>query len=266
MAVRRDQAIVLRLAEYSEASQVCTLLTRDTGQVRLIAKGVQRGTKTRFAVGLDLLERGDAGFSLPRGDTQLGILTEWVQTDTFRELRGDWRRLNAGLYALETAAALTQEHDPHVQLFDAIIELLESLADRKEPPAAAEGLPALRAVVRYQAELLRSIGFAPNLRQCTACGRPHKRGQPAWFSSRTGGLLCRDCCGTHPDRVVLHDRLLDPQQSRGAVREWFALLDGYLRDLAGREFRTAAVLIGADRDTRQIPRAQRGHRYNPPNA
>ena len=58
MAAVKDQAIVLRRLDYSETSQVLVFLTREHGLQRLIAKGIKRSTKKKYATGIDLLERG----------------------------------------------------------------------------------------------------------------------------------------------------------------------------------------------------------------
>ncbi|RMF86111.1 MAG: DNA repair protein RecO [Planctomycetota bacterium] len=245
----QDDAIVLRLVDYSETSQITTLMTRATGVVRLIAKGVRRSTKTRFSPGLDLMERGRVVFTLPRNEAQLGALIEWTQIDGFRELRRDLDRLYAGLYAIETAAALTHEHDPHPLVFDAMVDLFETLAGRRNAPQP--DWPLLSAVVRYQAALLRTIGYAPNLKQCTVCGREAATGRAAWFSARAGGLVCRACAPQVADCRPLPARLLDPDRSRTLVREWFDLLNNCLQERAGRDFRTVSRLVARHAATRR---------------
>jgi DNA repair protein RecO (recombination protein O) len=47
VAVYRDAAVVLRVTKLGEADRIITLLTRRTGRVRAVAKGVRR-TKSRF--------------------------------------------------------------------------------------------------------------------------------------------------------------------------------------------------------------------------
>src|SRR5438477_8405757 len=96
MALLKDDAIVLRRLDYSETSQVLLVFCRELGPQRLIAKGIKRGTKTRVAVGVDLLEFGTVVFSRRAGsDAQLAIMTEWRQADTFAHLRRNLLRLYA---------------------------------------------------------------------------------------------------------------------------------------------------------------------------
>jgi len=87
--------------------------------VRAIAKGIKRSTRSRFAVGIDLLELGHVVWSARADRPQnLGILTEWKQVNAFVGLRERLERLHAAQYAAEITAELTPEQDPHPTLFD----------------------------------------------------------------------------------------------------------------------------------------------------
>ncbi|MBU0637869.1 MAG: DNA repair protein RecO [Planctomycetes bacterium] len=238
MALRNDTAVVLRHSDYSETSQIVTLFTAQTGLVRLIAKGARRGTRQRFAPGIDLLETGTVSFAPARGQAGLGTLAEWVQQDAFLGLRRAAVRLYGGMYAAELVNALTQEHDPHPTLFEALLELLRTLAADGEQSAS---YPAT-ALVRFQLELLTAIGYAPRLAQCVDCGRPRPRGAAAYFCSTAGGLVCRDCEMHHVEKRRLSAALLDAGPQHVKPREWFALLDYHLTHVAGRPARLAAHL------------------------
>jgi DNA repair protein RecO (recombination protein O) len=184
MALLKDSAIVLRRLDYSETSQVLVLFGREHGQVRLIAKGIKRGSKKAFATGIDLLEMGSIVFVRADGRSGLGTLTEWRQAEAFLGLRSEIRRLYAGQYAAEITGQLTEEGDPHPELFDAMATLLRALAG---------GDDCVAAVVRFQMGLLTSIGLMPDFQGCAVC---HREGRPRelhYFSAGHGGLICRDC-------------------------------------------------------------------------
>jgi DNA repair protein RecO (recombination protein O) len=168
----------------------------------------------------------------------LGTLSEWVQRDPFSGLRRDLLRQYGGLYAAEAVAKLTEEHDPHAELFAALRTLLGDLAGGGGEPS---GDP-VAAIVRFQGALLRAIGYAPVLRRCVDCGRPRVRGTPGYFSSTAGGLVCRDCEAQHIEKRRVSPIMLDgpPEQQRAA--EWFALLDYHLTHVAGQELHTAGEL------------------------
>ena len=184
MALVKDMAIVLRRLDYSETSQVLAFFGREHGQVRLIARGIRRGSKKAFATGIDLLEMGSIVFVRPEGGSGLGTLTEWRQTEAFLGLRHEARRLYAAQYGLEITARLTEEGDPHPELFDALAAFLRKLAGGDE---------CLAAVVQFQIQLLTSIGLMPDFRVCVACRREARPGELHYFSAGHGGLICRDC-------------------------------------------------------------------------
>jgi len=205
MAAITDQAIVLRRLDYSETSQVLAFLSREHGLQRLIAKGVKRSTSKRFVPGIDLLERGQATF-LPKspGAEGLGTLTEWHQQDAHLGLRQDLHRLYAAQYAAEITAAMTEEADPHPELFDALAAVLAGLAAGGEP---------VSLIVAYQCSLIRLVGLWPDLTRCVLCGRLAPPGRGAWFSAHQGGLVCRDCARSVPQRRQVRAETL------AAVRE-----------------------------------------------
>ncbi len=226
MAVQHDQAIVLRLTDYSESSQILTALGRERGQLRLIAKGARRSTRTRFVPGLDLLERIELSFVPPRGESDLGTLTEWVQRDGFQGLRRSRQRLYATLCASQAVVACTEPFDPHPAVFDELRHLLEALASTAE---ASDGLAAL---THFVAALLHEIGYAPNLRGCVRCDRVRASGQAAYFSASAGGLICRRCADAPADLRRISAPMLDRPEA--FPREWFELLVMQIQRIAGR--------------------------------
>jgi len=232
MPTASDHALVIRLTEYSETSQIVTLFARQHGQVRLIGKGLRRGTRKRPAVGLDLLEAGEVTFVPAREYAGLGVLTEWLQSEGFGGLRRSLPRLYGGLYLAELLVALTVEADPNPALFDHALDCLHALAGDR---------PVAPTIVALQRALLEDIGFQPNLEGCVRCGKPRPAGRAASFSPQAGGLLCSSCGPRYADRVRVAAAMLD-QSPPAHAQEWLALLHHHLRHLCGREIRTGLVL------------------------
>lgn len=182
MPIISDQAIVLGRLDYSETSQVMVLYTREHGKVRVIAKGIKRGTKTRFAAGIDLLDIGNVMLSSKQErSANLATVTEWKQIRSLPGLREKLFRIHAGQYAAEITSGLTEDWDPHVELFDALMILLTQLSDQGE---------SLISIVVYQRSLLDSIGSQPRFDVCMACNRVDDL---TCFSSFEGGMICKHC-------------------------------------------------------------------------
>ena len=201
MSLVQDRCICLRRLEYSETSQILTLLSRVNGLQRLIAKGAHRKTKagaSKFGGGIDLLELGDAVFTL-RPDKDLATLTEWKLIDGHIELRRNLRGLYLGQYAAEMVGVLLEEHDPHPEVFDRLEQALGELAT----PRIEE------AFVAFELDLLHHAGIEPQWSDCTHCGQAVKAAQGCAFSPAQGGVTCENCQGRFPDRVSLQPTLLE---------------------------------------------------------
>ncbi len=242
MSLTRDEAVVLGRVDYSETSQVLVLFSREHGKVRAIAKGIKRGTKTRFAVGIDLLEIGSVVWSsrTERGE-RLATLTEWKQGQSWLGLREKLPRIHAGQYVGEITAALTEDWDPHVELFAALVGALEELCESAAP---------LETVLRYQVSLLDSIGSLPRFDSCVECGREEDL---THFSSFEGGLVCRHCEGGRVEKRQVSARTVDtlrrlvaeeghdPQS--GAAAGVFSVLNYHIAHLMGREPALGTALV-----------------------
>jgi DNA repair protein RecO (recombination protein O) len=200
MALTRDRCLCLRKVEYSETSQIVTLFGREHGLMRLIAKGAHRRTKagaSKFDGGLDLLDLGDAVFSL-RLEKDLATLTEWSLRDGHLELRSSLRALYLGQYAAELCGLLIEEHDPHPQLFDRLEQTLKDLATPRQE----------EVFLAFQLDLFREAGYLPDLSACANCRAP-LTDRLAWsFSPSRSGIVCRECEGVAHDRIALDARLL----------------------------------------------------------
>jgi len=238
MALIKDIAIALRRLDYSETSQVLSMLTRDHGQQRIIAKGIKRGTKTRAAVGIDLLELGQIVFSQrSEREDALATMTEWRQEDSFPHLRRDLVRCYSAQYAAEVTSHLTETNDPHPALFDALRRLLGDLKDAD----------ALVALVGYLWLMLREIGLGPELDRCMNCNREVTNDRVLYFSSRQGGAICRDCEPAAIDKRRISRDLVKGLTSGATMpakiaRDAFEMLDYHLREIMSRPARLSGAL------------------------
>lgn len=200
MAMVSDRCICLRRTEYSETSQIITLLAREHGMLRVIAKGAHRKTKagaSKFDGGVDLLDAGNAVFTLGH-QKELEILTEWHLSEGHLELRRTLRGMHLGLYSAELVSMLIEEADPHPELFDRLEQsLLEYGTPRRE-----------EAFLTFELDLLKQTGYLPELSGCVECGGVIGSKDSCYFSPLRGGVICRSCEGATPDRIGLDVRLL----------------------------------------------------------
>jgi len=199
VGIYRDDGVVLRTHKLGEADRIVTLLTRRSGKVRAVAKGVRR-TKSRFGARLEPFTHVDLLLYTGRS---LDVITQAETMRPYGEpLVSDYPRYTTGTAMLETAERFTPvEKEPALRQFLLLVGGLRSLGESVHDP---------RLVL--DAYLLRSLavaGYAPALEECAICGTrapsagPDDEDEPGMaqrrmsglrtFGIAAGGLVCRSC-------------------------------------------------------------------------
>jgi DNA repair protein RecO (recombination protein O) len=191
MSTEKSLAIVLRLVDFSESSCVVTLFTEEFGKITGLAKGARR-PKSPFEAALDLLAIIRVVF-IHKSSEALDLLTEARLERRFRAASRDLSRLYAGYYVAELLNELTDESDPHPDLFHSAVDTLQSLDDHAD---------VMREVLRFELTALRALGHLPSLRNCVQCGEPVAKSGRIAFGQLVGGVLC-ERCKTGKKQVVL---------------------------------------------------------------
>lgn len=175
------EAIVLRTWPFHEADLLVSLLTREQGVVKGIARHAMR-SRRRF------------GGALEPGTHVLAQYTErpredLVRLDSFEIL---WSPLSAPVDTLRLAG---------MQL---VVEVLEQALPELAPEdnafrlalatlQAMEHHPVWLPVTYFCLWMSRLMGWLPQLGQCAVCGLD-LRGQEVWWSPVADGITCRDDC------------------------------------------------------------------------
>ncbi len=99
-ALYRDEGVVLRVQKLGEADRIVTVLTRRTGKVRAVAKGVRR-TKSKFGARLEPFSHVDLQLYTGRN---LDIVSQAESLHSYGPaIVADYRAYTAGTAVLETA-------------------------------------------------------------------------------------------------------------------------------------------------------------------
>ncbi len=180
MPYYRDEAVVLRTQKLGEADRIITLLTRQHGRVRAVAKGVRR-TSSRFGSRLEPFSHIDVQLAEARS---LDVVT---QVETLRpygaRMGADYAAYTAGTVMLETAERLVvEDREPALQQYLLLVGALRAICETGRPSAQV-----------LDAFLLRSLsvaGYAPSFDGCARCGL---EGPHVAFNPSAGGMLCAGC-------------------------------------------------------------------------
>jgi DNA repair protein RecO (recombination protein O) len=176
----RDEAIILRTQKLGEADRIITLLTKDHGRIRGVAKGVRR-TMSKFGARLEPGSHVD--IQMHAGKT-FDTITQVEAIMNYGEaLTDDYQRWTIAQAILETAERFTQqEEEPAPQEFQLVVGGMRALAENRYDSSLI-----------LDAFLLRSLsigGYEPSM---TACSRCEKPGPHRYFSLVGGGSVCMDC-------------------------------------------------------------------------
>jgi len=180
VSLYRDEGVVLRTQKLGEADRIVTLLTRNHGKVRAVAKGVRR-TSSRFGARLEPFMYVDLQLAQGRS---LDVITQVETIAPYGAVIGaDYRAYTSGTAMLETAERLTgEEQHPSLQQYLLLVAALRALAAGDRDPGLI-----------LDSFLLRSLavsGYAPSFDDCARCGAP---GPHRSFAPAAGGMLCTAC-------------------------------------------------------------------------
>ncbi len=184
MRLYRDRAVVLRQHKLGEADRIITLLTRDHGLVRAVAKGVRR-TRSRFGGRLEPFGHIDVqvypGRHPGRG---LSTVTQVQILDAFTDpIVADYALYTTASAVLETAERLAgEEHAPARGQYLLTVGALRALAAARHPAELVLDSYLLRA--------MSVAGWAPALTECARCG---EQGPLRAFHAAAGGAVCVHC-------------------------------------------------------------------------
>ena len=179
MPTYRDAALVLRTHKLGEADRIVTMLTRNRGKVRAVAKGVRR-TRSKFGA---RLEPGMVVDVQCYEGRNLDTVTQAVSLAAYGEaIAQDYPTYTAAHVMLETCEQLTEEGEPAVQHFRLLAGGLAALAAREHD--------ARLVLDSYLIRALAIAGWRASLLDCARCGLagPHRA-----FHVPSGGVVCPSC-------------------------------------------------------------------------
>jgi DNA repair protein RecO (recombination protein O) len=179
MTQRQGEAIVLRTWPFEEADLLVSLLTREQGRIKGVARHAMR-SRRRFGGALEPMTYVRATYAeKPK--------QELVRLDAFEIL---WSPLKGPIdyertAALELVAEVLEEALPEQAPEDAVFRL--SLAVMDEMQVGKVWMP----VTYFALWMSRLMGWMPALGHCVACGLD-LRGGTVWWSPAADGVTCGD--------------------------------------------------------------------------
>jgi DNA repair protein RecO (recombination protein O) len=204
MPLVATDALVLHAFDYLESSRILRLATRELGVQSVLARGARRSQR-RYGSSLDLFAEGVAELHIKPG-RDLHTLSGFDVQRGRPALALELDRFGAASAVSELVMRFTH-HDPHPELYDAIVRVLDGIA------AAAPGAAATAALTGLW-QIVAELGFTPALDRCAVCHEGVAVEVAAVFSHPAGGVLCDRCARTNPGSRVV------PAEARAALVRW----------------------------------------------
>jgi DNA repair protein RecO (recombination protein O) len=188
MALRKADAVILKMFNWSESSRTVQFFTRQYGRLPLVDRAgrsfkSKRGRLQTFAL-MELT------FYASEKQTT-GYISDCDLAEVFSlEREGALGRLAYGSAACELLHLLLPEEEPQPALFEYVLSYFRYL-DRAE----RKSLPAL--FLAFYLRLLSQLGYHPSLAHCVGCSKPSEKAVtgrgPVAFSPERGGIICPAC-------------------------------------------------------------------------
>lgn len=143
-----SEGIILRRRSAGEADRWLTILTRQHGKIRILARGVRKISSKR-APHIEVFNR--VILTTYKGSSQ-ETLTEVSPIASYEAIRSDLTRIGAAYYLCELIDGLLPIEQVHEGVYELFTQALETLSTVKR-----ERVETLRE--RFALALLRALGF-----------------------------------------------------------------------------------------------------------
>jgi DNA repair protein RecO (recombination protein O) len=179
--------LVLDTRVSAEADLQLVIFTREFGKLRLYAKSALKSRK-RFAGQLLLFNHLEVSIASSRRSGMLR-LDQSRLLESFPAVRTDIRRVGSASCLCEMVDLASPEFEPVPGIYELLLSAFRELDQGKDPD---------RVRLIFQLKIISLLGFRPSLENCANCGK--KLGERGLkFSSKAGGIVCRECAGALKD-------------------------------------------------------------------
>ena len=183
MPLIETEAIVLRTHRLGEADKIVSLLTRQLGRIRAVAKGAlsRRG---RYGAALEPLSYIRV-WVYDRENRELQRVGSAEIVESFFEMQRDYRIQLAAQYLAEVTERFLPDREMNERVFRLLLAVLRAFKRFGE---------ANRPLLFFDYWLLRLGGFLPDLSRCMTCQRPFGN-EDGFYDPVAVALVCPKCKG-----------------------------------------------------------------------
>ncbi len=179
----RTRGLILRKVDRREADQLFIIYTEDFGRIAVLGRGIRKLT-SKLRAGIDVLYLSEIEFIQGKG---YKTLIDAVAVEKFNVIRSDLKKLSLALKVSRILEKTAVDQEREKDIWELLLSVLTVLE--------IQGLNPVKLKLLYFYflwNLLAVLGYSPQLRKCSVCGR---NPDPAniYFSPEMGGIICPLC-------------------------------------------------------------------------
>ena len=243
------EAINLKSYNLNDADKIMVMYSKDNGLIKGVAKGIKK-PKSKLGARMDLLVANS--LQLLKGRSMDTILQ--AQTvNNFKKTREDIDKLMFSSYVSELVMNLGEgSENASEEIYELLYKALNYISE------AETKKDAFISVIKFQLKLLLIMGFCVELDTCLCC-RERVLDEEMFFSSRMGGIVCKECNEHLGVKLKMHHKIrdfleamlqfdfnykseYDEKANEKVCQVCFSLLDEYIQTHTNKKQKTAKVL------------------------
>ncbi len=120
------EGIILKRKAYGEADRIVTLISRNYGKMKVLAKGIRK-VSSRRAPHLEVFTRVTC---VIRSGSTMDTVTEVATLESYGDIRHDLERVSVGYYLCELVDSLLAERQEQPDVYALLSEALDRLGKR----------------------------------------------------------------------------------------------------------------------------------------
>ncbi len=192
-------AINLKTYPLSEADKIVIMYSKDKGLIRGVAKGARK-PKSKLGACVDLLIANN--IMLNKGKN-LDTIAQVQSLNTFKNTRKDLDKISYSMYITEIVNNFGIEDDPSSEeIYELLYKALDKISN------AENKKDIMIAVIKFQLKMMLISGFGLELDTCLCC-REQILDEEMFFSSKMGGVICKECNEQLGYKLKLHHKMRD---------------------------------------------------------
>ena len=242
-------AINLKSYNLNDADKIVVMYSKENGLIKGVAKGVKK-PKSKLGARMDLLVANS--LQLLKGRSMDTIIQ--AQTlNNFRKTREDFDKLMLSSYISELVINFGEgSESASEEIYELLYKALNKISD------SAEKKDALIATIKFQLKFLLIMGFCVELDTCLCC-RERVLDEELYFSSKMGGILCKECNEALGVNLKMHRKIkefleamlqfdfdyesdYDKKATEKVCQVCFNLLDDYIKIHTNKKTKTTKVI------------------------